>query len=136
MPIIHALRRHAAGSRGRWARAALALAAVLSLGVAAIGARAYFAPAQGVPEVRTTLGQLDFEPAETTRGDGPFRLVVVNNSGKEGLTFRLLAAGGEEIYRGQPAGPGEWSREFELPAGQYVLTELNNPAWLFYIKVQ
>jgi hypothetical protein len=136
MSIIQSVRQYAAGSRGRVARGALALAVLLSLGVAAIGARAYLAPSQGVEEVRTTLGQLDFEPPEVTRDEGRFRLVVVNNSGKEGLTFRLLAAGSEEIYRGQPAGPGEWSHEFELPAGQYVLTELNNPAWLFYIKVQ
>ena len=87
-------------------------------------------------EVRTTLGRMDFEPPEAERSGGRFRLVVANDSGRENLTFRLLGAGGREILRGQTTGASGWARELDLPPGQYVLTEMNNPAQLFTVKVR
>lgn len=138
MSIIQHMKGLEVLPHGRLGLAALALAAVATLSAAAVCARSLMRPAQAAPEVRTTLGQLDFEPAEVTRGEGPFRLVVTNQSGKQGLTFRLLIVGdGTKLHESALAeGSAEWSQEFELPAGKYVLTEASNPAWLFYVTVQ
>jgi hypothetical protein len=125
------------------ALAVVVVAALVVMSAAGISARAWLgqpratvAAGQAVDEIKITAKQDGFTPAQVTRGAGRFRLTVTNQSGKDGLTYRVCKPGGEEVYRGQPTGSADWSDEFDLPTGQYVLTEVNNPAWLFYITVQ
>src|SRR5947209_10846866 len=125
------------------ALAAVVVAAIVVVSAVGISARAWLgqprataAAGQGIEEVGITAKQDGFTPAQVTRAAGRFRLTVTNQSGKDGLTYRIYKPGGEEVYRGQPTGSADWSEEFDLPAGQYVFSEVNNPAWLFYITVQ
>jgi hypothetical protein len=123
-------------SRRRW-RVALAAAALVMTSAAVISAGILLGPAREVDEVRVTLRPEGFDPSEVTRGVGRFRLTVTNGSGRGELTFRLVKAGGEQVHEGRMAqGATQWSEEFDLAAGQYALTEVGNPAWLFYVTVR
>ena len=94
------------------------------------------AAAQTLEEVKVTLKPTGFEPAEVMRAPGAFRLRVVNASGQQGLTFRLIKATGQEVLRSAPtAGSADWSGELNPPAGRYVFTEVNHPEWALNISV-
>jgi hypothetical protein len=124
------------GSRRRL-RLALVAASLVAASAAAISAGILLGPAREVDEVRVTLRSEGFDPSEVTRGVGRFRLTVTNGSGRGELTFRLVKAGGEQVHEGRMAqGAVQWSEEFDLAVGQYALTEVGNPAWLFYITVR
>lgn len=71
-----------------------------------------------------------FEPAEITRPRGRFILMVDNRSGLEEVSLqldreagaRLLAA---QVHRSRP----DWDDVFDLPPGNYILTEANHSEW-------
>lgn len=130
---------------GRWmpqqgrSRAIFALGCLLALCVGTVGVIACVSqPAQQAAEVRTTLSATGFDPPEARRAPGRVRLVVINQSGQSARTLRLKRLGGSEVmHEGQlAAGVTEWSAEIDFEAGKYVLSEANNPAWLFYIIVE
>ena len=52
--------------------------------------------AQTPEEAKVTLKTTGFEPAEIARAAGSFRLRVVNASGEQSLTFRVLKATGQK----------------------------------------
>lgn len=109
---------------------------VASVAAFPVSPRATAAAAQTLEEVKVTLKPTGFEPAEVIRAAGPFRLRVVNASGEEGLTFRLIKATGQEVFRSAPAaGSSDWSGGLDLPAGRYVFTEVNHPEWALNISV-
>lgn len=123
----------------RRSRAAVALVCLLALTSVSVGVLACAShPAPQVEEVRTTLTTTGFDPPEARRAPGRVRLTVVNQSGQQARTLRLKRLGSSEvIHEGQmAAGAGEWSEEFDLGVGKYVLSEANNPAWLFYLVVE
>jgi hypothetical protein len=76
-----------------------------------------------------------FEPAEITRAEGQFILMVDNRSGTE-LNFRLLRDNGQPLHavrstREEP----DWNEVLDLRPGRYVLTELNHPEWTCSIRI-
>lgn len=103
-----------------------ALVALLMAACVALGAQtlAPLAAARRGDALTVTLKAAGFEPGEATREAGRLHLTVVNQSGRDSLSFRLVKVTGQEVYAGLPAtAPSEWSRDFDLPAGRYVLTE-------------
>ncbi|MCA1632976.1 MAG: cupredoxin domain-containing protein [Acidobacteria bacterium] len=132
--IIMSVTRRASRRR---LRVTVVAAVLVALSAAAISAGILLKPAQEVAEVRITLRSDGFDPSEVTRRAERFRLTVVNSSGREELTFRLMRVGGEQVHQSLMArGAAQWSEEFDLPEGQYALTEIGNPAWLFYVTVR
>jgi hypothetical protein len=88
-------------------------------------------------KVVTIVRSTGFEPNSVTRTGGHFLLVVANRSGANELAFVLKRQSGEVVQQmSAPAGTLEWSREINIPAGTYTLTEANHPAWTFQITIQ
>lgn len=116
-------------------RVVLLLSAVLLFSTLAIGARAWLrAPLETVSVTVTADG---FAPSETTRAAGGFNLEVLNQSGADGLTLKLMRDSGELVQEFIiPQGAQQWSEEMNLTAGGYTLTEATHPAWLFHITTQ
>lgn len=116
-------------------RVVLVISAVLLFSTLAIGSRAWLrVPLETVSVTVTADG---FAPSEATRSAGSFNLEVLNQSGAEGLTLKLMRDSGELV--GEyiiPQGAQQWSEEVELAAGGYTLTEATHPAWLFHITAQ
>jgi len=109
---------------------------ILALLAAPHGAPAPALRTPPVEHVKVELKASGFEPAEVMRDAGRLRVTVLNQSGAEDLTFVLIKATGEEVYRGQPPAKGAaWSQEFNLARGRYVLNEVNHPDWHFYINM-
>jgi hypothetical protein len=119
-----------------------------------IGARLWWVPAVAVASLKpatttaqstaqtgpinVVLGQHGFVPASVVHTSGAFNLVVENQSGVEVITLRLRRDGvagqvGEWMV---PSGTQTWNQTVELASGGYMLSEVNNPAWLFHITVQ
>jgi hypothetical protein len=88
-------------------------------------------------QVNTTLRADGFTPSEMTHTSGSFTLVVVNESGVQGLNFKMTTESGEVIREmSLPQGQGQWSGIIDLPSGGYYLTEVNHAAWLYHITAQ
>ncbi len=95
--------------------------------------------AQGQPaaEARTTLRPEGFDPAKVTCAAGHLKLTVVNESGEGGLTLRMKRMGGDVVREDQVSvGSSEWAGEYDLAAGDYVLSVVENPAMLYYVTAQ
>lgn len=95
--------------------------------------------AQGQPaaEARTTLRTGGFDPANVTCATGRFKVTVVKESGADGITLRMKRMGGDVVREDQvPAGTSEWTGEYDLAAGNYVLSVVENPAMLYYVTAQ
>lgn len=131
-------RNNKANATQRSTRAALAVVALaFTVAVAASCWRGSHAQGQQPSEARTTLHSTGFDPANVTCEAGRLKLTVVNESGTDGLTLRMKRMGGEVVRESQvPSGTSEWTEEYDLTAGNYVLSEVNNPAWLFYVIVK
>ena len=106
----------------------------------AVGAscwRGSHARGQPAAEARTTLRPEGFDPAKVTCAAGHFKVTVVNESGAGGLTLRMKRMGGDVLREDQvPAGSSEWTGEYDLAAGDYVLSVVENPAMLYYVTAQ
>jgi hypothetical protein len=89
-------------------------------------------------EITVALRPAGFEPFEVTHTAGAFNLKIDNQSGAGQVTLRLYRRGQNEAVReiALTNGATEWTVELDLAAGDYSLTEANNPAWLLYIKVR
>lgn len=86
----------------------------------------------------TTLTSEGFAPATVTHAAGRFKLVVQNRSGIEPPALRFNGEADGSSWRnvrviGQVQG---WTREVELEAGTYTLTEANHPEWICRVIVQ
>lgn len=116
-------------------RIVLVISAVLLFSTLAIGARAWLrVPLETVTVTATADG---FAPSEATRAAGSFNLEVLNQSGADGLTMKLMRDSGEPVREFIiPQGAQQWSEEIDLSAGGYTLTEATHPAWLFHITAQ
>lgn len=116
-------------------RVVLLISSVLLFSTLAIGARAWLrAPVETVVVTMTADG---FAPSEVTLAAGSFNLEVLNQSGADGLTLKLMRDSGEVV--GEfiiPQGAQQWSQEVNLAAGGYTLVEATHPAWLFHITAQ
>lgn len=77
-----------------------------------------------------------FEPHEITRRHGPFMLAISNHSGTTELALRLDRVQGTRVHEVPlPKGRVRWNRVFDLPPGDYVLSEQNHPDWVCRIRL-
>ncbi len=124
---------------------------LLSLSGLMIGAFAWSesAPVSGQPvlasaaqiashqTVTTVLGPEGFTPPYVMRAVGAFRLEVENQSGVENLTLQLKHRDGRGVGEWpMPEGAQTWSEVIDLMPGVYILSEANNPAWLYQITIE
>lgn len=82
-----------------------------------------------------TIRRFGFEPAEIRRPAGEFVIVIDDRSQKARDLVLTLSS----VRTDQPpdklrdvdfkTGRSNWHERFNLPAGEYVLTEANNPEW-------
>lgn len=99
-------------------------------------------PSEGQPskdpvEVEViTVRPSGFEPREITRRHGDFMLAITNHTGANELALRLDRVQGNHIHEVQmPKGRLRWNKVFNLPPGEYVLSEQNHPDWICRIKL-
>jgi hypothetical protein len=77
-----------------------------------------------------------FEPGEITRRSGVFMLAISNHSGETELNLHLDRVQGNRIHEERlPRGRVRWSKSFDLPSGDYVLSEQSHPDWICRIKL-
>lgn len=90
-----------------------------------------------VDTISVVLSPHGFTPSDTERASGQFYLTVDNQSGVQGLTLQIKHDRGGMVKEWSvPSGTQTSNELIDLPAGGYVLTEANNPAWLFHITLQ
>lgn len=77
-----------------------------------------------------------FEPLELTRPQGAFMLAIINHSGETELALKLDGVHGNRVHEVRlPTGRIRWNKRFDLPPGDYVLSEQNHPDWICRIKL-
>ncbi len=77
-----------------------------------------------------------FEPTQITRPKGPFLLAIENRSGLKQIEFQLGVEGGMRSFQIERTWErSDWNQVVDLPAGRYVLTETNHPAWKCTISI-
>jgi hypothetical protein len=77
-----------------------------------------------------------FEPLELTRPQGAFLLAIINHSGDSELALKLDGVHGNRVHEVRlPKGRVRWNKVFDLPPGDYVLSEENHPDWICRIKL-
>lgn len=77
-----------------------------------------------------------FEPLELTRPQGAFMLAITNHSGDTELDLKLDRVNGNRVHEVRLAkGRVRWNKVFDLPPGDYVLSEQNHPDWICRIKL-
>ena len=75
-----------------------------------------------------TLRAYGFEPTEITRPKGPFVLFVEDRSGRSDSSLRLQRVKGERLRDVNTTRmKSEWHDVVNLPAGEYLLLDGNNP---------
>lgn len=132
---------------------AITATAFIALAVLAVSARSWLAPAaaseppapaaapvlqtnERLEAVTITIRPSGFEPSEITRSKGRFILVVNNRTWLEEIELRLEREDGGRVRevrrrRNKP----DWREVVDLPPGQYVLKEANNPGWACRITI-
>jgi len=77
-----------------------------------------------------------FKPAQYTHPKGRFILAVLNRSGLEEVALELYREAGEKLHEVRvPRSKLDWSEDFDLHPGRYVLKEVNHPKWACEITV-
>lgn len=77
-----------------------------------------------------------FKPAQYTRPKGRFILAVLNRSGLEEVALELYREAGEKLREVRvPRSKLDWSEDFDLHPGRYILKEVNHPEWACEITV-
>lgn len=85
-------------------------------------------------EIITTTAR-GFEPAQITRPEGKFILMIDNPTATE-LDFRLSRDNGQPLHeirstREEP----DWNEILDLRPGRYVLTERSHPQWTCSVTI-
>ena len=77
-----------------------------------------------------------FEPAEITRREGPFLLVVLNRSGVREANYLLSSVASNKLHEAKvPREKLDWHQVVNLTPGDYILRETNHPDWICKITV-
>jgi hypothetical protein len=75
-----------------------------------------------------TLRPEGFEPSQLTRAKGPFVLLVEDRTGKDGSSLRLQRLKGEDLRAlNTNRRKSEWHDLINLPPGDYLLSDAENP---------
>ena len=83
-----------------------------------------------------TVRPSGFEPREITRRAGVFMLAITNQTGATELALHLDPVQGNRVQEVRlPKGKVRWNKIFDLPPGDYVLSEQNHPDWICHIKL-
>ncbi len=83
-----------------------------------------------------TVRPSGFEPREITRRAGVFILAITNQTGATELALHLDRVQGNRVQEVRlPKGKVRWNKIFDLPSGDYVLSEQNHPDWICRIKL-
>ena|ERR1051325_2370053 len=102
----------------------------------AIGPAESQAPNQQVEVEVITVRANGFDPREITRRQGAFMLAISNHTGATDLELHLDRVQGNRIHEVHlPKGRIRWNKVFDLPPGDYVLSEQNHPDWICRIKL-
>ena len=76
-----------------------------------------------------TMRTSGFEPAEIVRPKGPFVLLVDDRSGKESSSLTLQRVSGARVRDiNTKRMKSEWHDVINLPSGDYILTDAENPS--------
>jgi len=121
----------AAVASAHFIRAALAKKVPEAAGVAQM-----VQPPNVLETQRITLRPTGFEPGEITRPAGRFLLAINDRSGQGDSSFVLIRSNGErmrEIRLGNTTRKHEWREVVNLPPGQYVLSDAENPERVCHI---
>jgi hypothetical protein len=71
-----------------------------------------------------------FEPRAITRPDGQFILALTNHTEVDELALRLDRVRGDRLQEVRMRrGRIRWNQVFNLPSGDYLLSEQNHPDW-------
>ncbi len=83
-----------------------------------------------------TVRASGFEPSAITRPQGRFMLAINNHTGLGELSLRLDRVRGNRLHEVRmPKGRIRWNHVFNLPPGDYLLSEENHPEWACRIKM-
>lgn len=83
-----------------------------------------------------TIRHFGFEPAQITRPQKGFLLILTNFSGYENLALRLDRVAGERLREVLlPRNQLHWDEVLDLLPGNYVLTEAAHPGWICRITI-
>ena len=84
-----------------------------------------------------TILPTGFNPSEITRPHGRFLILIDNRSGSEEITLRLDQRAGHRLRELRRTKEEPIARQIEdLPPGEYLLTEANNPEWVCRITIK
>lgn len=87
--------------------------------------------------VKSTLKSSGFTPASVSCRAGEVLLVIDDESGTAGLTFRLTRANGDIIADYElPRGVYQLRQQISLQPGKYAMKELNHPDWVLWINAR
>jgi hypothetical protein len=85
---------------------------------------------------RITVQPWGFEPSEITVPKGPLYLALENQSDSRVLNWSLSRENGAKVKESElPRKKKHHKEVFNLPPGNYVLTEANQPDWICRITV-
>jgi hypothetical protein len=88
-------------------------------------------------QLTITISSQGMTPATATVRTGIVHLFLENPNGIESLKLRVTRGSGELVREiNVPNRSAEWATELELSAGQYVITEANNPSWTCQLTAQ
>ena len=83
-----------------------------------------------------TVRPSGFEPREISRRHGAFMLAISNHTGATDLALDLDRVQGNRVQEVHlPKGRIRWNKVFDLPPGDYVLSEQNHPDWICHITL-
>ena len=93
-------------------------------------------PLEHVETAQTTLTRWGFQPNSITVKAGAVVLMVNNRSGMGTMTWNVNIEGGNRLYEATiPSEELDWTKEAQLSAGTYILTEANHPDWTCRLTV-
>lgn len=83
-----------------------------------------------------TLKPTGFDPPEITVPQKSFLLVIENRAGVRDLSFRFDKEVGARLNNIRvPYKRASWSGLVDLPPGEYKMTEVMRPEWVFRLKI-
>jgi len=83
-----------------------------------------------------TVRAKGFEPREISCRHGAFMLAISNHTGATELALDLDRVQGNRVQEVHlPKGRIRWNKVFDLPPGDYVLSEQNHPDWICRITL-
>lgn len=88
------------------------------------------------PVVVINLTRFGFEPDATEVPAGKYQFAIRNISGLENIDLQVTRKTGERVLvEKYPTGREYWEKILQLPVGDYVVSVVSNPQWVFSLAV-